>query len=136
MWVVDTSVIYKWYVEEEHSDKALSILNTFIDGTTRITIPDLVFYELSNAMRFNPENTEKDVRDVIKNLADLNLDIVVITEGLINNAIKMAYKYNLTVYDSVFVALAKDLEFEFVTADEKLFRRIRDMKFVNFLGEI
>lgn len=68
MWVIDTSVIYKWYVEEENSDKAMSILNDFIEGNTRITIPDLVFYELSNALRFNPKNTEKDVLDVINKI--------------------------------------------------------------------
>jgi predicted nucleic acid-binding protein len=136
MQVIDTSVVYKWYVEEEDTHKALTIFNAFSSGKLELSLPDIVFYELANSLRYNPQNTEEDVAEVIDNLSELNLEIVVITPGLIKNAIKLAYKYNITVYDAVFVALAQDLGFEFITADKKLFEKIKELPFVKSLRDI
>lgn len=136
MKVLDTSVIYKWYVNEEHTPKALVLFNELKSGKIHLSIPDLVFYELANSLRYNPRNTEKDVEEVIENLSELNLNIVIVTTGLIKNAIKLAYKYDITVYDATFVALAQDLDFEFVTADGRLYKHIKDLPFVRSLQEI
>jgi predicted nucleic acid-binding protein len=136
MKVLDTSVIYKWYVDEEDTPKALTLFNEFKTGRINLSIPDLVFYELANSLRYNPRNTEKDVEEVMENLSDLSLDIVIVTTGLIKNAIRLAYKYDITIYDATFAALAQDLEFEFVTADERLYKQIKKLPFVKLLREI
>ena len=136
MKVLDTSVIYKWYVDEEDTPKALTLFDEFKTGRINLSIPDLVFYELANSLRYNPRNTEKDVEEVMENLSDLSLDIVIVTTGLIKNAIRLAYKYDITIYDATFAALAQDLEFEFVTADERLYKQIKKLPFVKLLREI
>ena len=51
-------------------------------------------------------------------------------------AIDMAYDYDLTIYDSYFIALAKDLNFMFVTADEKLYKKIKNLRFVKLLKDL
>ncbi|MEW6557539.1 MAG: type II toxin-antitoxin system VapC family toxin [Elusimicrobiota bacterium] len=133
MQVLDTSVIYKWYVEENGSRQALKILSNFIDGKTEISVPDLVLYELANALKSNPQNIEKDIEDVIDNFINLNLNIVVATSGLLKNAVKVSYKYDVTIYDAIYIALAEDLNFEFITADKKLFDKIKSLPFVKLL---
>ena len=47
--VLDTSVIMKWYKEEEDSDKALEIRDKCIRGEIQLSAPDLVLYEMVNA---------------------------------------------------------------------------------------
>jgi len=136
MQVIDTSVIYKWYVDEELSKKATEILVNFKEGKTEISMPELVFYEIANSLRFNPKNTEDDVVEVIDNLNSLNLNVVVITTGLLKDALKISYKYGITVYDGVFIALAKDLNFDFITADKKLYNKVLSLHFVKFLGNL
>lgn len=133
MQVLDTSVIYKWYVEENGSEQALKILSDFIVGKIEISVPDLVLYELANALKFNPQITEKDIEDVIDNFINLNLNIVVATSGLLKNAVKISYKYDVTIYDAIYIALAGDLNFEFITADKKLFDKIKFLSFVKLL---
>lgn len=133
MEVLDTSVIYKWYVQEEGSEEALSIFEFFKKGKTKISIPDLVFYELTNVLRFNPRNTAGDVIEIIDNLSNLNLDIVVPTRALLKDAVRLAYRYDITIYDATFVALAQDLGYSFITADKKLYREIKNLRFVNLL---
>ena len=133
MEVLDTSVVYKWYIEEKGTKEALSIFRSFKNGETKISIPDLVFYELTNVLRFNSRNTAGDIIEIIDNLSNLNLDIVVPTRALLKDAVRLAYKYDITIYDAVFVALAQDLGYRFITADKKLYRKIKGLRFVNLL---
>jgi predicted nucleic acid-binding protein len=44
-------------------------------------------------------------------------------------------KYDITVYDAVFIPLAKLIGAIFVTADKKLYEKIKELKFVKFITE-
>ena len=54
----------------------------------------------------------------------------------INSAVTLAFEHNITVYDAFYLALAKEIEFTFITADKKLYERVRDLNFVKFIGDI
>ncbi|MBI3353558.1 MAG: type II toxin-antitoxin system VapC family toxin [Nitrospirae bacterium] len=82
MRVLDTSVIYKWYVEEEDTANALLLRDDFVKRGVETVIPDLLFHELANALRYNPK-----------------------------------------LERPLYLALAKNLEFEFITADKKLYEK-------------
>lgn len=136
MQVLDASVIYKWYIEEIDSNKANEILTKYRTGETIITIPDLLIIELANALRFNPKTTLSDIEEIINNIYYLDLNIVVPTLELIKLSTKLSYQYKIIIYDAIYVALAKELGFEFITADEKLYSKIKNFRFVNSLKNL
>jgi predicted nucleic acid-binding protein len=51
--VLDASVIVKWFCEEEYTDIALGIRKRFFNGVLNVVVPELMFYEVSNAIRYN-----------------------------------------------------------------------------------
>jgi predicted nucleic acid-binding protein len=55
---------------------------------------------------------------------------------IVNSAVTLAFEYNITVYDAFYIALAKDLELGYITADRRLCERVRDIDFVKFIDEI
>ena len=55
---------------------------------------------------------------------------------IINSAVTLAFEHSLTVYDAFYIALAKEIELTFVTADRRLCERVRGMNFVKFIGDI
>ncbi|MCX6821780.1 MAG: type II toxin-antitoxin system VapC family toxin [Candidatus Aenigmarchaeota archaeon] len=57
--VLYTSVIGKWFKEETNSEIALKIREEFYQGKHEIVVPDLVLYELSNALRYDKEFNEE-----------------------------------------------------------------------------
>lgn len=136
MQVLDASVIYKWYVDEDNSDKANKILEDYKSGKIEISIPDLLILELSNALKFNPKITSSEINEIIDNLYALELNIIIPTIELIKSAVKLSYDYEITIYDAIFVALAKDLEFEFITAYKKLYNKIKSIGFVKLLSNL
>ncbi len=120
--VLDASVIIKWFNKEEHSDIALRIREDFYKGEHEIVVPDLVLYEISNALRYNNEFSVDDVAKAVDSLIDMELTIIVPSKEIIKKAIETARKENITIYDAIYIALAKEIGAVFVTAENKLGR--------------
>jgi len=51
MSVLDASVVLKWFVNEEDSDKAVRLRKQYYLGEREIVVPDLLLFEVSNALR-------------------------------------------------------------------------------------
>lgn len=54
MVVLDASVVVKWFSEEDYTGKALDIRERITARGERAIVPDLLLYELSNALKYNP----------------------------------------------------------------------------------
>jgi len=133
--VLDTSVIGKWFKEETNSEIALKIREEFYQGKHEIVIPDLVLYELSNALRYDKKFNEELIYTSIDSLINMELNIVLPTEEIIKNAISLALKYYVTVYDAIFLSLSQIIDATFITADEKLYEKVKKLKNVKFLKD-
>lgn len=136
VFVLDASVVIKWFSEEEYTDRALKLRDDFSKGDIELVVPDLILYEVSNALRYNPDFDETDVADGVGTLFDIGISIIVPNREVINSALNLAYEHKITVYDAYYVALAKEINFKLITADRKLYLRIKDLKFAKYIDEI
>ena len=76
--VVDASVAFKWLVEEEHSDKAHAILQSWERQDVRVTAPPLMPVEVSNALHHRVMRGEISVEvavDLIVSLLSSRLEL-------------------------------------------------------------
>lgn len=135
-YVLDSSVVIKWFSQEENTDLALKIRGSFVNGDIEIVVPDLQLYEISNALRYNKSIKKSGVNDAIKSLIEIGIKIIVPTEDIMKIAIDIAYEHDMTIYDAYFIALAKELGFIFVTSDEKLYNKIKNLNFTKLLKEL
>jgi len=111
--VLDTSVIIKWFRQEEVlAEKALALREAYLDGRLDVFLPALAIYELANVLRYKSE----------------------LSTELIRRSVEIARQYDETVYDAVFVALAESLGAPLITADEVLASKMAPLGFVRFLG--
>ena len=131
--VLDASVVVKWFTREEDKDLAIEYRDQFLKGKIDIALPDLILYELANVLRYNPNFDKKDVSDAVKSIIILGVQILVPTTHLLTNAVNLGFTYGITVYDAVYVALAEELNYNFLTADKKLFNNTKDLDCVKFL---
>lgn len=136
MIVLDASVVVKWFSEEEYTDKALRIRERFLRGEENIVIPDLLLYELANALRYNRGFDSIDVRDALVSIFEMQIDIIVPISALMTSAIALAFEHNITVYDAFYVALAKESGLSLITADDRLYKRTSGLNLVKFINDI
>lgn len=124
MSILDASVVLKWFVQEDDSDKADHIRKNHIEGVEQIIVPDLLLYEVSNALRFHPDFSSKEIKKAVQSLFDLEVEIITPTITLLNKAIDLSKDQNVTCYDAIYLALAAELNDVFITADEKFVKKL------------
>ncbi len=117
--VVDASVVVKWFLNEESSDKALSLLSLHGAGEIVLLIPDFCFLEVLNVLRYKRKDA-KFLIEINKTLGDYQLHVEKVDISLLEKACILALKYNLTVYDAIYLALAHLYGTHLITADKDL----------------
>ena len=73
VFVLDASVVIKWFSEEEYTDVALKLRDDFSKGDVELVVLDLMLYEVSNALRYNPDFNETDVSEAVGTLYDIGI---------------------------------------------------------------
>ena len=137
-YVVDASVGVKWFVREREADRevALALRQRHIEGATRMIVPELFLLEVPNAIKTGRKSTEEELADVLTTLADLDVRIERHTQRVLRKTNAVAWAYNLTWYDAVYVALAETMGFPCVTADEALIRKMKGHSIVLRLKDL
>ena len=135
-YVIDTSVAVKWFSRiEEDTDNALRLRQQILEGECLIVVPDLLIYELANALRHNPNFTKKDTKSALDSLFNMSLEIKKPDVSIINLAVDIAFEFDVTVYDAYFMALSRFEKVPFVTADYRFIGRIKSFKKVIKLSD-
>ena len=136
-FVLDTSVALKWFSEFGESDlhRALQLREGLLNGSVFLTVPELLFYEIANALRHNPRFSSKDVEGAIDSVLDMGLDVRTMEQETLAEAIRIAFKYNSTVYDTYFLALSIREGKPLITADYKFTEKLKGVKGIIKLSE-
>jgi predicted nucleic acid-binding protein len=137
-YVVDASVIVKWFLhhQEADRDRALALRDLHISGRSTIYIPRLTFLEVLNAIRFSPKGDEEDGETALEALQDLNLETKSADVNLLRKANAIAWAYKITIYDGLYVALAEQVGYPLITADEVMVKKFKGHAIVIPLREI
>ena len=130
--VIDPSVAVKWFNPELLSAEALELRSLHVKDQVHFYAPELFLYEVINALRWNPEFNKNDVVDASKSLIEIMISYRKI---LPEEALEIAYKYNLTVYDASYIALARNLGSILITADDKLRKQVQGEKCIVALSD-
>ncbi len=137
-YVVDASVLVKWflYQQEVDRDRALALRDLHIAGRSTIIIPQLALLEVLNAVRFSPKAKEEDGETALEALHDLNMDARSPDLALLRKANAIAWAYKITIYDALYVALAEQVGYPLITADEVMVNKLKGHSIVASLREL
>ena len=136
-WVLDTSVVLKWTRRDEiMADRALALLSAYLHGLAQITVPALVAYEVANVLRYKTHLATGDIEAAVQALFDLGLTWATPAAAVMRRAVWLARECDTTVHDAAFAAVAEAVGADFVTADERLARRLAALPLVQFLGDV
>lgn len=122
--ILDASVIIKWFINEEESDKALSYLEAFQNNKIVIIVPSLMFYELGNTI-INKKGSVSMASGIMQKLQELNLEVEDLGLKSFRKIYQNAIEYSLTFYDAEYLTLMQKENCQFITADKKLYEKVK-----------
>jgi predicted nucleic acid-binding protein len=83
-----------------------------------VWVSDLLFHEVTNALRYKDDFDEKRLAVAVEDLFGLHLNTKPVDRDLLKTASAIAYRSEVTIYDAIPVALAKLRGTVCITADE------------------
>lgn len=137
VWIVDASVAAKWFVEEEYSPDALSVLG----DNAQLHAPDFMLLEMDRIItkwiRSGAIVLDEgcDIRGALRQYP-VQLHSF---PSFLDSAFAIASQTGQSVYDSLYVALAALLKGKMVTANRRLYEALKSSPFkksVVWIGDI
>lgn len=118
VFVVDASVVVKWFVPEIHSEAAQRLLTL----PHEYLAPDLLFAETANTIWKKIRRGELEAAEGQRLVTDVGRIAVetVSCRALAEDAHALANATGRSVYDALYVALAIRLDTRLITADDRL----------------
>lgn len=122
-YVIDASVIAKWFIPEAYSEPALRLKHT----DAHLHAPAFLTLEVGNVLakkRRRGELTAQDAEDIWRafRCAPVHRHA---DETLVLAAFDLAHLTKQSLYDSLYLALAMKLDLPFLTADRKCYRALQ-----------
>ena len=119
--VVDASVVIKWVVPEAGTIDALALLERH-----SLCAPDLVVAECANILwkKVTRGELEREEAEAAARLLEASALETRGTRHLLGRATSLAVSLGHPAYDCLYLALAQELGLPFVTADERLVRKL------------
>ncbi len=134
--VADASVIVKWFVKEEYSREARLLREAYAAGTIDIAVPSILPFEVLNALKYSGGFGEEELKEVSTVLDDFQFTHYGLTGELAQNAVEIAMRKGVTIYDASYLALAKLLKTAVYTAGTKLVRKINNPNLIRHIMEL
>ena len=119
--VLDASVGVKWFSARDEASlaQALAIRDAHIDGHALIVVPDLFFYEVANAIAQKKSIPSEAVQSAVANMFALGVTAVSIDCELLDASVTLSRQLDITVYDSIYIAVALKHDYPLVTANPR-----------------
>ncbi|HVA20003.1 MAG TPA: type II toxin-antitoxin system VapC family toxin [Solirubrobacteraceae bacterium] len=137
--VVDASVAAKWpLIDEPDADQAARLLLAFTENRVALLAPRQIRHEVPSSITVatlgaQPRLSVADGEAAIQEF--LGLDLLLTDDAyLAVSAYYLVHQLRIAYYDALYVALSQRHTIPFVTADNKLYTRVRHLPAMLWLG--
>jgi predicted nucleic acid-binding protein len=136
--ILDASVGAKWFFKEEMWEKATLLMEHVTEEEVRIVVPEIFYSELANTWWRRVKRKIVSVDDAIQALGTvMNLSLERYPDWeIVDIALENSLRFKISIYDSLYLALAEIYLAPLVTADEILYKTCRSrFDFIEFLPD-
>ena len=120
MIVLDSSVALKWiFADEDGADHAARVRDDHISGKNEIAVPSLFFYEIANVLATKVKLSPEEALEALELISAFEFSVHELDSSDYLEAMTLAMKHKLSVYDASYHVLASRLGCIFLTADRK-----------------
>lgn len=132
--VVDTSVVVKWYIPEQHHERARAIRDDFLDGKHHLCAPTLMPFEAVNALNYSGHYDGDRLVEAADSLGKYGIELVQFQS--VGPIAEITASADITAYDAAYVALAVNRATTAYTADTNLLTDLEGSQYEDAVAHI
>ena len=121
---MDSSVVAKWVLPgEPYEENAVKLKQHHVSGIASLIAPVFITLEVANSLWKAVKLgriIEEDAQEALKALNDMGIKLHESNWVQASEALNIACKLNLTIYDASYLSLTYKTKAQFITADNKL----------------
>ena len=118
--VLDTSVVSKLFFNEEGTDEVMDLIDKLNENDVVFHACDLLLYEIGKVAQKKRKNSESGAPDYPNWVFGLELHLHFPQMPLLKLANDLSRDLDISFYDACHLAVAKKLNFPFITEDKDL----------------
>jgi predicted nucleic acid-binding protein len=121
-YVIDTSILMQAYIHDTNTSNVHALIGLLAgEKPPELHYLDIGLAESTNVLWKQIRWGNLDLEDAMQTLQDIrDLPLIIhIAEPYTDNALRLAVRYELAVYDSLYLVLAQELNCSLITADKK-----------------
>jgi predicted nucleic acid-binding protein len=125
-YIVDTSVVLKWFVQSGESDwqQARELRAAYVQKRCTLKCPEYLVLELTNALKTGRRFSSAEIKLIAESFRALKVLLEPLRWSTLERAVDLADSLDAAVYDSYFLASAIASGAILVTADELFLRKV------------
>jgi len=137
---IDASLALKWVLPEIYTDKAQELLRNWITKGYALIAPTLFIFEVTSALRnkvYRQIITQEEGFSALNQIRHGRIEFI-FSQNLVERAWAISEDLELpTAYDAFYLALAKEEDCEFWTADKNLVKILKrhKIRWAKWIGE-
>jgi len=128
--VVDASIVVKWVLSgEPYEENSVKLKQDYLAGTVNLSAPSIAVQEVANSLwkaRTRGRILQEDAKEALKTLQDMRIELHEFNWIEISEALNIAWKLNLAIYDSTYLLLSEKLKTQLVTANDQLYQKAKE----------
>ena len=126
LYVVDASVVVRWFVEQPGFEAAIDWLHRYAENADLLVAPDLLMFEVAGALaKLQPKRHPAWAAQCFQRFLRLGLRQLPTTPPLVERAFHLARSVPMGGYAAIYLAHAESLRIAWLTADERILRRLQ-----------
>lgn len=135
--IVDASVILMAFFPDEAGQvQAQALLRAHALGTLELRSPDFLVYEVTNAVLQAVRRERiplETAQEILTAFEDLMISFEPVSPA---EVLAMGHRFDRSVYDAAYLALAETLDIQFITGDRRLFHAVSEaLPWVLWIGD-
>jgi predicted nucleic acid-binding protein len=136
--VVDTSVFIKWIKtkDEDLIGESRALLREIERRSLDVHVPALLLYEIGNVLLTRTRLGLAALELSLDRIEALPFRVAPPAGLLLRRAAQIGRRFGVTFYDASFVALAAEMDCAFVTADRRLYDKVRALPRIRHLSRV
>jgi predicted nucleic acid-binding protein len=119
--VLDASIVVKWYsaLGEKGVPQAVDILERISGEEIEALVPDLLFYEVSNALVHKDGISPEKLQIAVSDLFTVGLKTITVDQTILQKSAALARQHKITVYDACYAVIAANNQCALITANPR-----------------